>query len=148
MVEIRKALKDDGEFILEVRNNESTLKFLHNPKKFEIKDFELWFENNKPEWYMILLKDRPIGYLRTNWVENDKILQVGADIHPNFRGFGYSKIAYEKLFQVYNYVEKYTLEVFEDNLIAKNLYEKLGFKYVDKYKIGDRESIIMEKINE
>jgi RimJ/RimL family protein N-acetyltransferase len=148
MVEIRKALIEDGDFILEVRNDESTLKFLHDPKVFSIQDFELWFENSNPEWFIIENDNIKVGYLRTKWIEKNKILQVGADIHPSHRGFGYSKMAYQKLFEHFNYVNKYTLEVFDDNFIAKNLYEKLGFVVVKKYNIENRQSLIMEKNNE
>jgi RimJ/RimL family protein N-acetyltransferase len=148
MASIRKATKDDGSFILEVRNHESTLKFLHDPRVFLLDDFENWFETNKPEWFIIENNNNKVGYIRTKWIVKNDILQVGADIHPEQRGFGYSKMAYYQLFERFKNVKKFVLEVFDDNVIAKNLYDKLGFVFVEKYKIGDRESVVMEKINE
>ena len=152
MVNLRKATIEDGAFILEVRNHESTLKQLHDPRKFDLNSFETWFNNSSPEWFIILLNDKNIGYVRTKWLEPKKILQVGADLHPDYRGKGYAKPAYEQLFENFCYVEKFSLEVFIDNTVALNLYQKLGFKKIKEcqYLIDGnfRTSITMEKFYE
>ena len=53
---------------------------------------------------------------------------------------------------MYDDVESFSLEVFEDNTIAIDLYKKLGFTEVKKYLYADglssRNSIVMKKINE
>ena len=150
MVNLKKAELEDGEFILEVRNDNSTLKFLHDSRKFSLENFKLWFEINNPQWFIIQVDKKSVGYIRTKWIEENEILQVGADVHPSCRGLGYGKTAYILLFEHFNYVKKFTLEVFADNFVAINLYEKLGFVRVSEYEFcldgTTRISVIMEKM--
>jgi RimJ/RimL family protein N-acetyltransferase len=150
MVNLRKATIEDGAFILEVRNHESTLKQLHDPRKFDLNSFEAWFNNSNPEWFIIESENQKIGYIRTKWIEKPSVLQIGADIHPVFRGKGFSKSAYYKLFDLFFDAKKFTLEVFLDNEIAHKLYKKLGFIEIDRYEFyidnNPRTSIVMEKL--
>jgi RimJ/RimL family protein N-acetyltransferase len=60
----------------------------------------------------------------------NKNIYIGADISPKFKGKGLGKLSYEKfipfLFETYN-LNKISLEVLSNNIIALNLYKKLGF---------------------
>ena len=139
MIKLRPLTENDLEFLLEVRNDDSTLQFLENNSKFTLEESKKWFNTTKPDWYIIEVFDHPIaysvGYIRTNGDE------VGADIHPNFRRKGYARMAYELYLENKDYA---SLWVFEDNF-AKNLYEKLGFISNGNSKvIRDRNYIQME----
>ena len=121
MIKLRPLDLNDLEFLLEVRNNDSTLQFLENNSKFTLEESKSWFENTQPKWYIIEIFEHPVaysvGYIRTNGDE------VGCDIHPDFRRKGYARMAYELYLKDKDYA---SLWVFEDNF-AKNLYEELGF---------------------
>lgn len=122
-------------FLLEVRNHESTRKFLENDSVFTIDECKKWFSKLQSPWYIIVVDNIPVGYIRTNGNE------IGCDIHPNHRKKGYAKLAYQKIMENMDYA---TLWVFEDNFAIK-LYESLGFKITGKNKtIRDRNYIHME----
>lgn len=135
MIQLKPLTENDLSFLLEIRNNESTLQFLENDSKFTLKESLKWFRQNHPKWFIIKVNRSPVGYIRTNGDE------VGCDIHPNFRRRGYAKMAYELYLKDKDYA---SLWVFEDNF-AKNLYEKLGFKINGNLKlIRGRNYIQME----
>ncbi len=124
MIELRQLRIDDLEFLLEVRNDDSTRVNLENDKIFNIDDCTKWFLTTNPLWYVILNNGDKVGYLRTNGDE------VGCDIHPKYRRNGYARKAYKEYLK-----DKInaTLWVFEDNF-AINLYKSLGFEIQEKYK--------------
>jgi len=125
------------EFLLEVRNDESTRKFLENDSVFTIDQCRNWFSTLKNPWYIIIVDDNPVGYLRTNGTD------IGCDIHPNYRRKGYAKMAYLKLLENMDIA---TLWVFDDNF-AKDLYLKIGFLPTGDTKIiRGREYINMIRI--
>lgn len=111
-------------FLLEVRNHDSTRKFLENDSIFTIDECKNWFLKLESPWYVIIIDDIPVGYIRTNGDD------VGCDIHPNHRQKGYARLAYNEYLKNKNYA---TLWVFEDNFALK-LYESLGFEIQKKYK--------------
>jgi hypothetical protein len=122
-------------FLLEVRNHESTRQFLENDSIFDIKQCKEWFSNLKSPWYIIIVDNTPVGYLRTNGTD------VGCDIHPNHRKKGYAKMAYLKIMEN---MKSATLWVFDDNF-AKDLYLKIGFLPTGESKmIRGREYINMK----
>ena len=115
---LRFLTKEDLPFLLEVRNDQSTRNNLENNLFFTLENCKLWFSKLESPWFIILVDNNPVGYIRTNGNE------IGCDIHPNHRRKGYAKMAYKKLMQN---MSNATLWVFEDNF-AKNLYYQLGFK--------------------
>jgi len=129
MVSLRKMNVNDLEFLLEVRNDESTRNNLENNSVFNYSECKMWFETMNPQWYIIETNGHPVGYIRTDGDE------VGADIHPIHRRNGYARMAYELYLKDKEYA---TLWVFEDNF-AKTLYTKLNFKDTDEIKtVRDR----------
>lgn len=117
MITLRKMIKSDLPFLLEVRNHESTRKNLENDSVFTLDECEKWFLTLESPWYIIENNDNPVGYFRTNGNE------IGCDIHPNYRKNGYARCAYNLYLSK---IDEASLWVFEDNF-AKNLYESLGF---------------------
>jgi RimJ/RimL family protein N-acetyltransferase len=127
--------EDYLEFLLEVRNHESTRQFLENDSIFNLEECRLWFSKLKSPWFIILVDHEPVGYIRTNGNE------IGCDVHPEHRRKGYAKMAYELYLQDKDYA---SLWVFEDNFAIK-LYSKLGFKPTGEHKnIRGRGYIKME----
>ncbi len=115
---LRPLTINDIDFLLEVRNDDTTRVFLENDSQFTRKQCIEWFEITKPQWLIIEVDNKSVGYLRTNGDE------VGCDIHPNFRKKGFARKAYNEYLRDKSYA---TLWVFNDNF-AKNLYVDLGFK--------------------
>jgi predicted GNAT superfamily acetyltransferase len=137
MVNLRPLIENDLPFLLEVRNDPSTLQFLENNSKFTLKESLKWFRQNHPKWFIIEINRVPVGYIRTNGDE------VGCDIHPSFRRRGYARIAYELYLKDKNYA---SLWVFESNF-AKDLYEKLGFTPTGDSKLVRGENYIKMEYN-
>lgn len=128
-------MEDDLEFLLEVRNNESTRKYLKNDSVFELKQSIKWFKEVQPKWFIILNEEnQKVGYFRTDGDE------IGCDIHPNFRRKGYARKAYKEYLKDKTYAE---LDVFEDNF-AINLYKEIGFKEVKNGIVRGRKYIKMK----
>ena len=135
MITIKSLKERDLPFLLEVRNDNTTRKFLENDSIFTLDECKEWFNKTKPEWFIILNENsEKVGYLRTN---ND---EIGCDIHPNFRRNGYARMAYEEFLKDKTFS---SLWVFEDNF-AKKLYEQLGFvENGEKKIVRDRSYIKM-----
>ena len=123
------------EWLLQIRNHESTRSQLENDSIFTLEECEEWFDKLDSPWYVVVDEDLyHVGYFRT---DGDII---GCDIHPDFRRRGYARKAYEKYLEDTDYAE---LWVFEDNH-AKKLYEELGFKETGEVKfIRDRKYLKM-----
>lgn len=133
-LELRQLNHEDLEFLLEVRNHESTRNFLENDSVFTIDQCREWFQKLTSPWYIISVNGLNVGYIRTD--DNE----VGCDIHPNHRRKGYAKQAYIKYLENRDLA---TLWVFDDNF-AKNLYLELGFVENEEFKIvRDRKYIRM-----
>ena len=117
MVKLRILKKEDLNFLLTIRNHNSTRINLENENAFSLLECEKWFKSLTSPWYIILVDGIKVGYLRTNNNE------IGCDIHPNYRRKGYAKAAYKLYLKDKKYA---SLWVFEDNF-AINLYKMLGF---------------------
>jgi predicted GNAT family acetyltransferase len=96
-------------------------------------------ENNMREYNNIrtveyIENQHNVGYVRQYWreIDGEKIIELGADVHPKHRRKGYAKAAYIKLLKN---LESACLWVFEDNF-ARNLYFELGFRDNGKTKIN------------
>ena len=112
------------EWLIEIRNHQTTRSQLGNDSIFTLKESKEWFKTLESPWYVILDEDLfQVGYFRT---DGDVI---GCDIHPDFRRMGYARYAYKKYLEDTDYAE---LFVFQDNH-AKKLYEELGFVETGEY---------------
>lgn len=130
MINIKPLSELDLEFLNKIRN-ENAIEFLHDSRIFTLSNTQEWFIKTKPDYYLILIEDTPVGYFRiNNHSIANKNLYVGADLAKEYQGKGIG-------FQVYNYflpylfkkynLNKITLEVLGNNSRAINLYYKLGF---------------------
>ena len=130
MIRFRKIRLEDCEFISEVRNSCAET-YLHDSKKYSVDDTKKWFCTLKVPYYIVYKNDMKIGYFRlSNYSEGNNNLYIGMDIHERFRGKGYAfesyKIFIPYIFDKYH-LNKISLEVLSTNIIAYNLYKKLGF---------------------
>ena len=114
---LRKLTSMDLDFLLEVRNDDTTRVNLENDSVFTLDECVKWFFTNNPLWYIIEIDGNSVGYIRTNGDE------VGIDIHPDYRRKGYAREAYKLYLKDKEYA---SLWVFADNF-AKILYTELGF---------------------
>ena len=119
MVKLRKIEESDLEFLLEVRNDETTRYYLVNDNTFNLEECTEWFRETQPKLLIIEneLGER-VGYFKTNDSN-----EIGCDIHPDFRRKGYARKAYQEYLKENTDV---SLWVFRDNF-ALNLYSDLGF---------------------
>ena len=148
VINVREMVESDGEFVLEIRNDDSTRSRLHNPSKFTLDQFSRFYKSKSPWWLIASCNGEDFGYFRTDYVDRkNKSIQVGMDIHPNHRGKGLAKASYKKLFNHLK-VEGFEivwLEVLKSNTLAHSVYKKLGFTETNRTEYGKDESIRMEK---
>ena len=53
---LRKLLKSDLPFLLEIRNHESTRSLLENDSVFDLKGCESWYDTLSSDWYIVEVK--------------------------------------------------------------------------------------------
>jgi hypothetical protein len=47
----------DAEFVTGIRNHPSTREFLHNNTEFSVQQYEVWYRDNRPAWFKIIVTD-------------------------------------------------------------------------------------------
>lgn len=146
VIEFRRATIQDVSFILSVRNLDNTRKWLDNTQTFTIEEGESWFKKYNPVFYILNYDDVDIGYFRTSeWASNS--LCIGLDLHPDFRGKGLGKESYITMMNYlhkHHGIERFWLKVFSENVVAFNLYKKLGFDIIDGDTFEGRNRLTME----
>lgn len=156
-IEIRPLKRTDLEFVCEVRHHEDTLPWLHDDRRFSLHDVHRWFDDVRPQWYVILHDRRRVGYIRTSERdEQHSSLKIGADIHPSFRRQGFALAAYRKFLEQLKQDgwHRVWLEVLAHNEAAIALYRKLGFRRegckIAAVRRGQRwhDSILMSLVDE
>ena len=103
---------------------------MHDQNKYSLDESLKWFEEEQPKFFILEFAGDKIGYFRTS-IEDVNFF-VGLDIHKKWRGKGLATTAY-KIF----------LDKIKKNLVALNLYRKLGFVEVRREMIDNKESIEM-----
>lgn len=125
---IRNMQYDDLSQVKQIRD--MSLDYLDTQISFSLEDTQKWFVSEKPKWYVIEIRDKVAGYIRTsNYDDVNKNLYIGLDLHPNFRGHGYAFQSYQLFMnwlRLNGYLTVY-LKVQISNFVAYNLYRKLGF---------------------
>ena len=97
-------------------------------KPYKYPEFISLSKMNKDDlpWFLEIRNDDYYGYVRQYMTEvnGEKMVEIGVDIHPQYRKKGIAKAAYITLLRD---LDKASLWVFEDNF-ARNLYFDLGFR--------------------
>ena len=148
-VSLRKMIREDLPYVNFVRNHDLTRHFLRNTQKISLDETYTWFDTTSPTWYLIMVDQEIVGYIRTSQDAGESIC-IGCDVHPDKRGKGYAKAAYKKVIaDLYSTgYHVIWLEVFENNHNALSLYKRLNFQEVNKRQVGDRHAIVMVHIKE
>ena len=106
------------------------------------------FVYSKNKFFVMLIDNTIIGYIYFSVVLDEaELLRIA--ILPQYRNKGYGTFLFNKSYeQLKDNINKIFLEVSENNIIAKLLYENQGFKEIYRrenyYKDGSC-AIIMEK---
>lgn len=149
MLSFRPMSREDIPFFNETRNE--CKEFLHTDKAFTIEQSYDWFDKTNPSFYMIIKNNTPVGYFRTSYTNKEhKFMSVGADLNSKYRGLGYAKEAYPKFMKQMNIqhgVNLFFLEVLSHNIVAKTLYDKLGFVVFGKREHDIRNGQLIESIS-
>lgn len=130
MIEFKKIELSDCLFVNELRNN-CAEEFLHNSSKYTILDTIRWYSTLTIPYYIVYVYENRIGYFRlSDYSKTNHTIYIGMDIDKRFRGKGYGYQSYKKfipyILKEYN-LHKISLEVLSTNIVAYNLYKKLGF---------------------
>ena len=120
-------------FFNEVRNLSAAQ--LHDSRIFTLEETIIWFQKeNKTKYWLIYFNHKPVGYFRVMQISKSEV-QIGADIHPEFRRKGIAYLAYRNFAQNIldkRNIETCSLKVLRNNFTAIKLYFKLGLKIVDE----------------
>ncbi|MDO8609844.1 MAG: GNAT family N-acetyltransferase [bacterium] len=133
--------------VINIRN-ECNEYMTNNKSKINIFQQLLWYffiylkENKKKNMYCYLLRNKNIlgfGFIRKY---SNKFWLTGG-LYKKDRNKGYGKLLFEQLVNIIHLNEIW-LEVLKTNIIAANLYKKLGFKKIKSKKINGQMIYIMK----
>lgn len=132
---IREVEAKDLEWLLSLRNDESTRRWLGYSSELSFEEQVTWYVGMKSDShkdYMIIEVDKErVGLIRKDEIDlKNASIRIGIDIHKNYRRMGYAYNAYRMLITGLFSMGYYRiwLLVDEENAPAINLYKKLGFK--------------------
>jgi len=127
---LRPMLESDLPFMLEVRNEVRHL--IHDDRVFSLDDCIEWFHTQHPENYIVVMSGNDVGVMRVRrYKQHNHSAEIGGDIHKQYRKQGLGSRAY-KILIPYLFdipcMDELFLEVLASNMVAFNLYRKLGFE--------------------
>ena len=142
ILRLRKVESEDLEFLLNLRNDEETRKYLGDQQTLTMEGQFKWFDTLKDcsdkAYYIYEYKPDnsdqyiKIGMVRTHDIDHrNHSMGVGGDIMPSFRGKGYGRMMYNLIFKLcfeQLSMNRLWLSVIEYNLRALSLYTSLGFQ--------------------
>jgi RimJ/RimL family protein N-acetyltransferase len=131
-ITLRPLEESDLELLWAIRHHPETLPRLHDPRVFGVDQVRQWYADQRPPWLIVEAMGRAVGYVRIS--DPDPAagrVKIGMDIDPAVRRRGIATAAYEALFHRLRHqgFREVWLEVLVDNVIARSLYERLGFTY-------------------
>jgi RimJ/RimL family protein N-acetyltransferase len=145
-LEFSKLREQDLPFFLEVRNR--VKENLHDSREFTLAQAIEWLPRSTTQYWMISHDSKKVGYFRLLRV-SESLLQIGADIHPDFQRQGIASKAYPEFINavVKNMIPVPTsleLRVLTKNVNALSLYTKLGFTVQERTQIDLRMTLDFE----
>jgi len=124
--------QDDLPFFSETRNH--CAHWLNDTTRYTLEETREWFENldGDPQYYILRFDQERVGYFRARyWSLDHDHVEIGADIHPDFRRNGFALGGYvlmlEHMFGVES-MHRVHLSVAANNERAISLYRKLLFQ--------------------
>ena len=127
---LRRAKISDSKLFFILRNQSDTRKFSINKNKIPHEKHERWYELNFQKknnfFFVIVFKNKDIGYLRLE--KKQKFYYVSICVSKHFRKFN---IAFKTLSSLSRYIKKNKILIAEidlKNISSINLFIKSGFK--------------------
>jgi len=135
-VRFRELTEQDLPAVLEIRNHEDTLKWLHTQEAYTIEQAVEWFRTDRPEWLAIEDGDSGefVGYVRTGHKDVvNRTMSIGMDIAPSARGKGHVWKAYKALREIGRDMglQAFTGRVLHENVRALKVDKHVGFYETD-----------------
>ncbi|KEO82205.1 ribosomal protein S18-alanine N-acetyltransferase [Tumebacillus flagellatus] len=121
-LEFRRMTLEDIPSILEIEHKSFTLPWSEEAFRLELT------QNHFAKYVVAVVDDLVVGYGGT-WVIIDEAHVTNVAVHPDYRGHGIGELLMRQLMAVAisHGADRMTLEVRVSNLVAQNLYEKMGF---------------------
>jgi len=126
-----------GDLIWFVTIRNAVKENLHNKEEFSIDETRSWYKNGMlgSNYFVVSNNEGKVGYIRIKFQSETKKIFLGLDLDPRYHGRGFSVTIYQEasklVFELYNVKEIY-LRVLKTNIVAINLYKKLGFKKISE----------------
>ena len=130
-ISFREMELEDVPFFLDIRNECRDM--LHDSGYYSLEEAFEWWPKKEGDYWVIRSGMFEIGYVRLSNLGTENV-QVGMDIHVDFRNQGYGALAYYYLFieLLDRGHKKCSLRVLKGNDRAIYLYQKLGFITLDE----------------
>jgi RimJ/RimL family protein N-acetyltransferase len=121
--------------ILEIFNRirRDDAEMLFNPHAFSYEGLEVILKAKSDYYALVFLKGEVIGYCLLRGIDEGFVdFSVGIFIFSNYRKMGYGReiMSYLETFALSRNVRTLRLSVKRNNVVAKNLYAKLGYRKI------------------
>ena len=116
-------------------------------KKFtSLYNFEEILSSSYQQIWGYFIENELVGLVHLS-ISFESVDIVNIVVNPSFRRRGIASILIENILNIYPNCEQLFLEVRVDNLPAINLYNKLGFREINRRKnyYGDVDALVMER---
>ena len=116
-------------------------------KKFtSLYNFEEILSSSYQQIWGYFIENELVGFVHLS-ISFESVDIVNIVVNPSFRRRGIASILMENILNIYPNFEQLFLEVRVDNLPAINLYNKLGFREINRRKnyYGDVDALVMER---
>ena len=116
-------------------------------KKFtSLYNFEEILSSSYQQIWGYFIENELVGFVHLS-ISFESVDIVNIVVNPSFRRRGIASILIENILNIYPNCEQLFLEVRVDNLPAINLYNKLGFREINRRKnyYGDVDALVMER---
>ena len=135
-INLTKARFEDIEFLWYLRNRPELFKFFGNPAKVSWEEHLNWIMPillgfSEKEIFVIELEGRKVGQIRLDFGQGRKEAIVSISLCKEFHGKGIAAQALKMAFKKEKGV-RIIAEIHKDNLASLKLFEKMGFKQLEK----------------
>jgi len=133
---LRPVSNDDHKFLVELHNDPVVLRNITNPSEITLEQHLQWWEkisvNEKQKRLIYTVNDVRVGFTKFYDIDfQNHNCMLGADIHSSFRGKGYAKHMWGLMLNICFddlKLHRVSLTTAEFNVIAQQIYYRLGFK--------------------
>ena len=145
---------EEKKLVLSWRNHRNIKKWMYDKKDISLQNHLKFIntlkDNNSKKYMLVKNDDLYVGVI--DFIDIDfikKECEFGLYANPNLKGLG-SSLMQVIVYYAFNILKINLLkaEVFINNLKAINLYQRYGFKEINKKVINNQEVICMELKNE